>query len=91
LGTETDEFTGIGRGQLNVVNIPVYVDKLGPFGSTTSDTYRTMIQSNTKQILLMIICFSHSYLEEHKRFAISLFEKYGYAQNIIDIKIQIQK
>lgn len=88
LGTEEDEFVGIGRGPLNVSNIPVYVDEVGPFGSTTSDTHRTMITEETKRILLFIICFSSSFIEKHKSFAISLFEKYGYAQNITDIKVE---
>jgi len=87
-GTEVDYFIGIGRGKLNVVNIPVYVDTIDAFGSTTSDTYRTMIRNETTKILLMIICFSSDYIEEHKRFAISLFEKYGYAQNITNIKVE---
>ena len=88
LGTEEDEFVGIGRGPLNVSNIPVYVDEVGPFGSTTSDTHRTMITEETKRILLFIICFSSSLIEKHKSFAISLFEKYGSAQNITDIKVE---
>src|SRR5690554_2677845 len=87
-GTEVDYFIGIGRGKLNVVNIPVYVDTIDAFGSTTSDTYRTMIRNESTKILLMIICFSSDYIEEHKRFAISLFEKYGYAQNITNIKVE---
>jgi len=58
LGKKTDEFYGIGRGKINIENIPVYVDKEGPFGSTTSDTEKTMITGSTKKILLFIISFS---------------------------------
>lgn len=88
LGTESDEYYGIGRGKINVSNIPLYCDDVGPFGSTTSDTERTMITNETKTILLFIICFGPSLKEEHKSFAISLFEKYGSAQNISTIKVR---
>lgn len=88
LGNENDEYYGIGRGKINVSNIPLYCDKVGPFGSTTSDTERTMITDDTKTILLFIICFGPSMKEEHKTFAISLFEKYGSAQNISNIKVR---
>jgi DNA/RNA-binding domain of Phe-tRNA-synthetase-like protein len=88
LGTEDDEYYGIGRGKLNVSNIPVYVDEIGPFGSTTSDTERTAISDDTKTILLFIICFGPSLKEEHKSYAISLFEKYANAQNITNISVR---
>ncbi|HHZ17941.1 MAG TPA: hypothetical protein GX390_01515 [Acholeplasmataceae bacterium] len=91
LGTEADEYVGIGRGVLDVSNIPVYVDELGPFGSTTSDTYRTMITESTRNILLFIICFSGAFVAEHRAFAISLFEKYANAQNITDIQVEKPK
>jgi len=88
LGTETDEYYGIGRGKINVSNISVYCDSLGPFGSTTSDTERTKVTFDTKTILLFIICFSDSFKEEHKQYAISLFEKYANAQNIVEIEVR---
>ena len=67
LGLETDVYEGIGRGIINVSNIPVYEDEVGPFGSTTSDTPRTMVTDNTKKILLFIICFSDTYIAEHRQ------------------------
>lgn len=56
LGKE-EPYQGIARGHINVKNIPVYVDELGPFGSTTSDTPRTMIQEDTSHILMFLISF----------------------------------
>ncbi|HBP26225.1 MAG TPA: hypothetical protein DD618_04665 [Acholeplasmatales bacterium] len=87
-GTEADDYIGIGRGKLNVSNIPVYVDEQGPFGSTTSDSPRTQIGPETKRIFLMIICFSRVLLEEHRNFAISLFQEYANGENIktVDVK-----
>jgi DNA/RNA-binding domain of Phe-tRNA-synthetase-like protein len=87
IGKETDEYYGIGRGLLNVSNVPVYEDDIGPFGSTTSDTERTMVTKETKKILLMIICFGSSMHEENKQFAIDIYQKYASAKNIEDIII----
>lgn len=88
LGKETDEYYGIGRGKINVSNIPIYCDAIGPFGSTTSDTERTMITNDTKTILLFIICFGPSLKSEHKEYAIRLFEKYANANNIKEIEVR---
>ena len=87
LGKETDEYYGIGRGQINVANIPVYVDNIGPFGSTTSDTERTMITNTTKKILVFVICFSENEIEKDKIETINIFKKYAYAENIKEIEV----
>jgi len=86
-GNAEDAFIGIGRGELNVSNIPVYVDKLGVFGSPTSDAYRSAITEYTKRIVLQIVCFSNQEITRHQEFAISLFEKYCNAQNIRNIEV----
>lgn len=83
LGTKKDDYYGIGRGKLNIENIPLYEDEIGPFGSSTSDTERTMIQNDTNKILLFIISFNgildlNKELEE----TISLYERYADATNI---------
>ncbi len=53
-----EEYEGIGRGKLNIEKIPVYCDNIGPFGSPTSDTLRTMVTENTTNILLFVISFN---------------------------------
>lgn len=60
LGKQEDIYEGINRGLINVTNIPVYTDNIGPFGCPTSDTLRTCVTSSTKSILVMIICFDES-------------------------------
>lgn len=82
MGTDEDEYYGIGRGLINVSNIPVYEDSISPFGSTTSDTERTMITKNTKTILLFIIYFKKALYENDSKLAISLYKKYSKAKNI---------
>jgi len=82
LGKE-EPYEGISRGELNVENIPVYVDKQGPFGSTTSDTPRTMIQENTKSVLVFIISFTGPKdLTHDLHLATGLFQDYAGATNI---------
>lgn len=87
LGTADDIYYGIGRGLINVSNIPVYVDDVSPFGSTTSDTERTMITNNTKKILVFVICFSDKEIDLARKETVSIFEKYANATNIEEIKV----
>lgn len=83
LGLETDEYFGIGRGKLNISNIPLYEDSIGPFGSVTSDTERTMITKDTTSILLFIISFSgKKSLEDELNYAKDIYTKYANATNI---------
>ena len=83
LGTSNDNYIGIGRGSLNIENIPLYEDKIGPFGSSTSDTPRTMIMAETRKLLLLIISFNgietlHKELEDIKE----LYKTYAKASKI---------
>jgi DNA/RNA-binding domain of Phe-tRNA-synthetase-like protein len=78
LGTEQDKYEGIGRGQINISNIPLYEDEIGPFGSTTSDTVRTMITNQTKKILVFIISFTgNKNLPQELELAEQLFEDFA--------------
>jgi len=87
IGKESDEYYGIGRGLLNVTNIPLYCDNISPFGSPTSDTERTMVTDSTKSILLMIICFGDYNKDELSKKAIDMFTQYAFATNIEEVKI----
>lgn len=57
IGAENEPYEGIGRGVLNIKNLPVYRDEEGGIATPTSDSVRTMITSNTKRILLLINCY----------------------------------
>lgn len=75
---ENEPYEGIGRGAINVENIPVYCDEIGPFGSPTSDTMRTAIQLDTKRILLFIMSFDGTDgLLEDVELAKKLFQKFA--------------
>lgn len=54
IGKVNDKYIGIGRGTINIENLPVFTDSIGAFGSTTSDSERTMITDNTKRFLMII-------------------------------------
>jgi len=58
IGTKEDEYYGIGRGLLNIENLPVFEDQKGKFGSPTSDSERVKITDKTTSISMNIISFS---------------------------------
>lgn len=82
LGKKEDIYEGINRGLINVTNIPVYTDDLGPFGCPTSDTLRTCVTSSTKKILVMIICFDQSEKNEDEHKLINLYQTLTNIKNI---------
>ena len=56
-GRDGESYAGIGRGQIKIEGIPVFADTLGPFGSTTSDSERTMVRLETAKIFMVLISF----------------------------------
>lgn len=87
IGSSEDIYYGIGRGLINVTNIPLYVDEVSPFGSPTSDTERTSITNDTNKILLMVICFDELEKDNIEKISLDIFEKYAYASNIQKIEV----
>ena len=87
MGRKDDDYTGIGRGKLNIENLPVFRDALGPFGSPTSDSERTMITENTERVMWIVFNFGgHEYFDKDLEIMASLVEKYNYGKNIdVDI------
>jgi len=68
IGRLDDEYFAIGRGKFNIAELPVFRDNLGAFGSPTSDSQRTMITDNTKNIMLVVFNFGNhdNFLEDIK-------------------------
>ena len=56
-GRAGESYKGIGKYDLNLEGLPVFCDALGPHGSPTSDSERTMVTSETKNVLAVIISF----------------------------------
>lgn len=91
LGNESDVYYGINRGIVNVSNIPIYVDNISPFGSTTSDTDRTKVTNTTQSILVMIICFSYNEIDKDEKLMLDIYKKYAQARNIKKIEVNYGK
>lgn len=87
LGKVEDKYEGIGRGLINVTNLPVYTDDLGAFGCPTSDTNRSKITETTKRFLCMIICFSDNEKEEDEQKLLKLYQTYGKVINYNKINV----
>ncbi len=57
IGKEGEPYQAIGRGILNIHNLPLFRDDKGAFGSPTSDSERTMITQSTKRLLMVFFNF----------------------------------
>ena len=56
-GHAGETYKGIGKYDLNLEGMAVFCDAMGPHGSPTSDSERTMVTSSTQRILGIIISF----------------------------------
>jgi DNA/RNA-binding domain of Phe-tRNA-synthetase-like protein len=57
-GRAGETYKGIGKYDLNLEGLPLFADTVGPHGSATSDSERTMVTAETKEILAIIVSFS---------------------------------
>lgn len=57
LGLNQEPYQGIGRGELNIENLPVFRDETGAFGTSTSDSVRTMVTEDTRKFLMVFPAF----------------------------------
>ncbi|MDI9597400.1 MAG: phenylalanine--tRNA ligase beta subunit-related protein [Atribacterota bacterium] len=65
IGRKNENYQAIGRGKMNIENLPVFRDNISAFGSPTSDSERTMITAETTEIVAIIIDFNSSdFLQE---------------------------
>jgi len=56
-GRAGETYKGIGKYDLNLEGLPVFCDAVGPHGSPTSDSERTMVTPGTSQVIAIIISF----------------------------------
>jgi DNA/RNA-binding domain of Phe-tRNA-synthetase-like protein len=59
-GRAGETYKGIGKYDLNLESLPLFADAIGPHGSATSDSERTMVTAATKRVLAIIISFGGS-------------------------------
>jgi len=53
-GDAGEAYDGIGKEQLNLEALPVLADAAGPFGTPTSDSYRTSVTAGTREVVAVI-------------------------------------
>lgn len=56
-GKAGESYKGIGKYDLNLEGLPLFTDNAGAHGSATSDSERTMVTAETKEVLAIIISF----------------------------------
>jgi DNA/RNA-binding domain of Phe-tRNA-synthetase-like protein len=56
-GVAGETYKGIGKYDLNLEGLPLFADTVGPHGSATSDSERTMVTAATKVVLAVIVSF----------------------------------
>ena len=82
-GRAGETYKGIGKYDLNLEDLPIFCDALGPHGSPTSDSERTMVTSATKCVLAIIISFGgKESLEISAQRMASLFEQHAGGRNV---------
>ena len=89
IGKANEPYQGIGRGELNIENIPVFRDELGAFGTATSDSVRTSVTEASGHFLMIIIGFGfYDLLQDATEMAATLLADYAEGS---DFEIQIIK
>jgi DNA/RNA-binding domain of Phe-tRNA-synthetase-like protein len=82
-GRAGETYKGIGKYELNLEGLPVFADDVGPHGSPTSDSERTMVTPQTTGILAIIVSFSGSEgLDRWTRRMSDLLAEYAAAQHV---------
>ncbi len=82
-GHAGETYKGIGKYDLNLEDLPVFADELGPHGSATSDSERTMVTVATRTIAAILVSFGGAEgLESSCQRMTALLQKYGEGQEI---------
>ena len=82
-GRAGETYKGIGKYDLNLEGLPVFCDELGPHGSPTSDSERTMVTEGTKRVIAIIISFGGAEaLERWSQQLTEALQKYSSGKNI---------
>ncbi len=83
IGKPDEPYDGIGRGSVNIEQLPVLRDNKGAFGTPTSDSTRTMITEQTNKILYIFVSFDgDNELHEALSETTQLLETYANASDV---------
>jgi len=82
-GRAGETYKGIGKYDLNLEGLPLFADGTGPHGSPTSDSERTMVTLETKNVLAVIVSFGGADgLEKWTERLSALFKQYAAATEV---------
>lgn len=82
-GRAGETYKGIGKYDLNLEDLPLFADALGPHGSPTSDSERTMVTPATAGVLAILISFGGSEgLEEWCQRLRDLFQQFASCRSV---------
>ncbi len=82
-GKAEEDYYGLGRGKINIKNMPLLSDDVSAFGCPTSDSERTSITENCTEILLVFFDFgADERLMEYLERSSSLLEDFAGGNNI---------
>lgn len=83
VGEYEETYNGIGRGPLNIENMPVYRDAVGGIATPTSDEERTKFTIDTTTVQININGFGPEMdMDEAVNMMVELLKKYAHASNI---------
>lgn len=83
VGQTGESFNAIGRGPMNVENLPLYRDSIGGIGNPTSDEERTKITDSTTNLLMLINSYyGYDGIEDAITYSTNLLNKYASAKDI---------
>ena len=76
-------YKGIGKDEINVEFLPVLEDEKGPFGNPTSDSVRTRVTEETREILAVVFGFAETTggMETEVTELFEMFQKYCYTDD----------
>jgi len=87
IGNKNEIYESLSRDNLNIENLPLLSDKIGAFGSPTSDSKRTIITLETKQIIMILFSFSNNNFKTYFDLAEKQLKRFVNAQNFEFITI----
>jgi len=82
-GRAGETYKGIGKYDLNLEGLPVFCDAVGPHGSPTSDSERTMVTTETKRVVAAVISFGgRDGLQRWTQRLSDLFQRYASGNSV---------
>lgn len=84
IGREGEPYEAIGRGPLNIHQLPVFRDETGGFATPTSDHVRTQCDAETRNVLIIINGYDGdaARVDEAVRYALQLITDFAQATDI---------